>query len=115
MKAKKIIPENNEQPNPLPTPSTPSNEERKANLAGWQQRIIALAEAHLSVDDEQELIPDILRRALGLCRIVEGMAMGTSPSEISTDALASVMRVLEDHIQIAKWITSGRPLDPHWY
>ena len=42
MKAKKIIPENNEQLNPLPTPS---DEERKDELAPWQKEIVALAEA----------------------------------------------------------------------
>ena len=114
MKAKKIIPEYNKQPNPLPTPSTPSNEERKDQLAGWQKQIVALAEARLSVDDEQDLVPELLRRAIGLCRIVEDMAIGTPESEASLDALASVMRVIEEHIQTAKWITSGRPLDPRW-
>jgi hypothetical protein len=47
MKAKKIVSEKNEQLNPLPTPS---NEERKDRLAGWQKEIVALAEARLSLD-----------------------------------------------------------------
>ena len=72
MKAKKIISEKNEQPNPLPAPS---NEERKDQLAAWQKEIIALAEARLSVEGEQDVISEMHRRAIGLCRIVEDMAI----------------------------------------
>src|SRR5208283_140141 len=85
MKAKKIIPEKNEQPNPLPAPS---NQERKYELAPWQKEIVALAEARLSVGDEQDIVPHMLRRAIGLCRIVEDMALSTSDSETSLEALA---------------------------
>jgi Cdc6-like AAA superfamily ATPase len=112
MKAKKIISENSEQLNPLPVPS---NEESKDQLAPWQKLIVALAEARLSVDDEQDLVPEMLRRAIGLCRTVEEMALGESQSEISPDALAKVMQVIEEHVQIAKWITSGRPLRSNWF
>jgi hypothetical protein len=42
------------------------------------------------------------------------MALGAHESDISLDALAKVMEVLEEHIQITKWITAGRPLHSHW-
>jgi len=111
MKAKKIVSEKNEQLNPLPTPS---NEERKDRLAGWQKEIVALAEARLSLDGEQDVVFHMHQRALGLCRVVEDMALGAHESDISLDALAKVMEVLEEHIQITKWITAGRPLHSHW-
>ena len=111
MKAKKTISEKSEQPNPLPAPS---NEERKDQLAPWQKEIVALAEARLSVNDEQDLVPRMLRRALGLCRIVEDMAMGQTESETSLNALSKVMEVVQEDLWVAKWITSGRPLDSRW-
>jgi cell division protein FtsN len=114
MKAKKIVSEKNEQLNPLPTPPTPSNEERKDELAPWQKEIVVLAEARLSVNEEQDLIPQMLRRALGLCRIVEDLALSASESETSLNALQKVMEVVQEDLQIVKWITTGRPLDSRW-
>lgn len=114
MKAKKIVSEKNEQLNPLPTPPTPSNEERKDELAPWQKLIVVLAEAHLSVNGEQDVISEMHRRAIMLCTIVEDMALGQTESETSLDALAMVMKVIQEDIQIARWISSGRPLDPCW-
>ena len=93
----------------------PSNEERKDELAGWQKVIVALAEARLSLDGEHDVVFDMHRRALGLCQIVEDMAMGQPESETSLDALAMVMRIVQEDIQVAKWISAGRPLDPRWY
>jgi hypothetical protein len=114
MKAKKIISKQNEQPHPLPTLPTPSNEERKDELAPWQKLIVVLAEAHLSVNGEQDVISEMHRRAIMLCTIVEDMALGQTESETSLDALAMVMKVIQEDIQIARWISSGRPLDPCW-
>lgn len=111
MKAKKRVPENSEQPKTLPAPS---NEEMKDNLAPWQKEIVALAEARLSVGDERDLLPHMHRRAIALCRIVEDMAMGTSESEPSLEALAMVMEIVQEDIQVAKWLVLGRPLDPRW-
>jgi hypothetical protein len=111
MKAKKIIPKKNEQPNPLPAPS---NEERKDQLAPWQKEIIALAEARLSLNGEHAVVFNMHRRTLGLCRIVEDMAMGQTESGTSLDALAKVMEIVQEDIQVAKWITSGRPLYSNW-
>ncbi len=112
MKAKKIISEKNEQPNPLPTPS---NEERKDQLAPWQEEIVALAEARLSVNGEQDVIPEMLRRAIGLCRIVEDLALAQSESETSLEALGKVMQIVQEDIHIAKWIAAGKPLDPRLF
>ncbi len=111
MKAKKIIPETCEQPKMLPAPS---NEERKGELAPWQKEIVALAEARLSINAELDLLPHMHRRAIALCRIVEDMARGKSESEASLDALAMVMEIVQEDIQVAKWLVSGRPLDPRW-
>ena len=111
MKAKKIIPPKNEQPNPLPAPP---NNERLDQLAPWQKQIIALAEARLSISDERDVVPEMHRRAIGLCKIVEDMALGNTGSEVPLDALYKIMEVIEENIQIAKWITSGRPLDSRW-
>jgi hypothetical protein len=111
MKAKKIVPEQNEQPNPLPTP--PKNE-AKDELAAWQKQIVALAEARLSINDEGDVLSDLHGRAIGLCRIVEEMALNAPESEVSLSALAKVMQVVEEDIQIARWIARGRSLCPLW-
>jgi hypothetical protein len=108
MKAKKIVPEKKEQPNPLPMPS---NQESEDELAPWQKEIIALAKARLSVSDEQDVIDNMYRRALGLCRIVEDLTLSESESEVSGDALGSVMEVVREDIEVARWLTRGRPLD----
>jgi hypothetical protein len=92
----------------------PTDEERKKNLAPWQLKIVALAEAHLSVDDEQDLVPNLLRRAIGLCRVVEDFSLVGGDNDLSMEALGKLMEVLEEEIQVVKWITSGRPLDPRW-
>jgi hypothetical protein len=111
MKSKKIISEKNEQPNPLPTPS---NEETKDQLAGWQQEIVALAEARLSIDGEQDVVNQMHRRAIGLCRIVNDLSLANPISEISLEGLGHVMQTIEESVQIAKWITDGRPREPRW-
>ncbi len=111
MKTKKIISEKNEQPNPLPTPS---NEERKDQLAGWQKIIVALAEARLSLDGEQDVLSEMHRRAIGLCRVVEDFSIVGDDNDLSMEALGQLMKVVEEHIQVARWLTSGRPLDPRW-
>ncbi len=111
MKAKKIISVKSEQLNPLPAPS---NEERKDQLAPWQKEIVALAEARLTINAEGDLIPHMHRRAIALCRIVEDMALGQTESEISEDALAKVMEIVQEDLRVAKWLASGRPLDPRW-
>jgi hypothetical protein len=112
MKAKERVPEKCQQPKTLPAPS---NEERKDELAAWQKEIVALAEARLSINGEQDVVAEMHRRAIGLCRIVEELVLGQSESEISLDALAEVMRIIEEDIQVARWITAGRPLNPYWF
>jgi hypothetical protein len=111
MKAKKIVSEESEQPNPLPAPS---NEERKDQLAGWQKEIVALAEARLSLNSEQDLVPHLLRRAIALCRVVEDFSLVGNDNDLSIQALGRLMEVVQEDIQVAKWITSGRPLLSHW-
>jgi len=112
MKAKQIIPEQREQPKPLPAPS---NKEREDQLAPWQKEVVALAEARLSLDEEQDVVSEMLRRAIGLCRIVEDMARSESESETSLEALATVMEVIEQDLYVAKWITTGRVQNPTWF
>ena len=109
MKAKKIISEKIEQPNPLPTPS---NQERIEELLPWQREIIALAEARLSVEDEQSVISDVLRRAIATSMIVEDLALSEHESELPSKALAKVMQIIQEDIQVAKWITTGRMFYP---
>ena len=104
MKAKKIISEKNEQPNPLPALS---DLERRDELAGWQRQIVALAEARLSLDTEQDVISETLRRAIGLSRIVEDLAL-CHESELSLSALAKVMQIIQEEVFVAKWITGGK-------
>jgi hypothetical protein len=111
MKDKKIISEKNEQPNPLPTPS---NEERKGQLAGWQKLIVALAEARLSVNEEQDVISDMHRRAIGLCRIVEDFSLVGGDNDLSMQALGRLMLIVGEDIQVAKWISDGKPFEPRW-
>jgi hypothetical protein len=111
MKAKERIPEKCEQPNPLPAPSI---EERKYPLAGWQKEIVALAEARLSVNDEQDLVPQMLRRAIGLCRVVEDFSLVGDDNDLSMQALGMLMQVVGEDIQVVKWIVSGKPLDSRW-
>jgi len=111
MKDKEIIPEQCEQPKTLPAPS---NEEGKDQLAGWQKVIVALAEARPSVDDERDVVFNMHRRGIGLCRVVEDLALNASESDISLSALARVMEVVEEDILVAKWLTSGRPLYSRW-
>jgi len=112
MKAKKIVPENSEQPKTLPAPS---NEERTDQLAGWQKQIVALAEARLSIDGEQDVIFHMQQRAISLCRVVDDLTINASDSdEVSLRALGRLMEVIEEHIQIAQWITAGKPLCSHW-
>ena len=111
MKAKKIIPKKNEQPNPLPAPS---NEEREDELAPWQKEIVALAEARLSINGERDMVPHMLRRALALCQIVEDMARGQMESEASLDALAMVMDIVREDLQQVKWLSMERPLYSRW-
>jgi hypothetical protein len=112
MKAKKIISEKSEQPNPLPAPS---DQERRDKLAPWQKQIIALAEARLSIDNEQGVISEMHRRAIGLSRIVEDLALSEPDSELPLEAVAKVMQIIEEDIQVAKWIVGGRPLDSEWF
>jgi hypothetical protein len=112
MKAKKIISEKHEQPSPLPAPS---NEEREDQLAGWQQSIVALAEARLSLDGEQDVVFQMHERAIGLCRVVEDLAIGDPKNEISLRALGKVMEVVQEDIEVAKWITMGKPRHPRWF
>jgi hypothetical protein len=109
MKAKKIIPENNEQPNPLPTPS---DQERREELPLWQREVIALAEARLSVEDEQSVISDVLRRAIAMARIVEDLNLCEHGSELSQGALAKVMQIIQEDLHVVKWLTTGRLLYP---
>ncbi len=112
MKAKKIIPEKNEQPNP---PPAPPNQEKRDELAPWQKEIVALAEARLSVEGEHDVISEMLRRAIGLSRIVEDLALCGRESELSLSALARVMQVIQEDIYVARWIADGRPLDHEWF
>jgi hypothetical protein len=112
MKVKKIIPEKNEQPNPLPAPS---NQEKRDELAPWQQIIVAVAEARLTVDNEHEAIWEMHRRAIALCRIVEDLALSSPASELPLEALAKVMQIIEENVRVAKWIAGGRRLDINWF
>jgi hypothetical protein len=109
MKAKKIISEKTEQPNPLPTPS---DQERREALPLWQKEIIALAEARLSVEDVHSVVSDMLRRAIGMSMIVEDLALSEHESELPSKALAKVMQIIQEDIHVAKWIATGRMLYP---
>jgi hypothetical protein len=112
MKAKKIVPENSEQPETL---LAPSNKEKIDELSPWQKEIVALAEARLSILGEEDVINEMHRRAIGLCRVIEDFSIVGDDNDLSMEALGQLMRVLTEHIQVAKWLTSGRPLDPRWY
>jgi hypothetical protein len=112
MKAKKIISENNEQPNPLPTPS---DQERRDELAPWKKEIIALAEARLSVDGKEDIICEMHRRAIGLCRIVEDLALCEHDSELSLSALAKVMQIAQEYIFVARYLTAKEPGCLDWF
>jgi hypothetical protein len=111
MKAKKIVPENSEQPKPL---LAPSNEERKHDILPWKKLIVALAEARLSLDGEQDVIFDMHQRAIGLCRVVEDFSLVGGDNDLSMEALGQLMRVVGEEIQVAKWISMGKPLDRDW-
>ncbi len=112
MKAKTIVSVKTEQPDALPTPS---GRERRDQLAPWQKEIVALAKARLSVSDEQSVISDMLRRAIGLAETVEDLALGKHESEISLSSLARVMQTIQEDIYVAKWIAGGRPLYEEWF
>ena len=111
MKAKKIVPKNSEQPNPLPAPS---NKEMEIQLAPWQEEIIALAEARLSLNREKDVVSRTLRRAIGLCRVVEDFSLVGDDNDLSMKALGQLMEVVGEEIQIAKWITRGRDREQYW-
>jgi hypothetical protein len=53
-------------------------------------------------------------RAIGLCRVVEDFSLVGGDNDLSMHALGKLMEVVEEDIQIAKWIAMGKPLDPHW-
>jgi excinuclease UvrABC nuclease subunit len=107
------ISEEREQPSPLPAPS---NEERKDALAGWQKEIIALAEARLSINEEVDVVFQMLARAIGVCRVIEDLTLSAPDGEqLSFPALRQVMEIVQEDIQVAKWLTSGRPLYRNWY
>jgi tRNA A37 N6-isopentenylltransferase MiaA len=99
---------------PSKQPAPEANEEIEDELAPWQKEIVALARAYLSIDDEQDLVPRILRRAIGICTVVEVMASGDSCNEISEEGIVAVMQLAQEQLQVAKWITSGKPLNSHW-
>jgi predicted RNA polymerase sigma factor len=103
---KQAIPKEILLPNPLPMPS---DQERKGHLAPWQEEIVALAEAYLSINGEEDVIAEMHRRAIGLCRMVEDLAI--SDGEVSMDALAKIMEVVQEEIQVARWLSSGKPRD----
>lgn len=111
MKAKKRVPENSEQPKIL---LAPSNEERKDQLAGWQQEIIALAEALLSLDGEQDVLFRMHQRAIGLCRVVEDFSLVGDDNDLSMHALGELMRAAGEAIQVAKWIAMEKPRHSRW-
>ena len=127
MKAKTIVPENSEQPNPLPTPPTLSNkgireeiqqemaEDRRDKLAGWQKEIVALGEARLSIDKEEDVVPRLLRRAIGLSRVVEDFSMVGDDNDLSMEALGQLVRVIQEDLQVVRWITGGKRLNPRWF
>jgi hypothetical protein len=112
MKAKERIPEKCEQPKTLPTPS---NEERQDELAPWQKQIVALAEARLSIDGEQDVIFQMHERAIGLCRVVEDFSLVGDDNDLSMHALGKLMEVVGEDIKVAKWIAMGMPLGRNWY
>jgi hypothetical protein len=109
MKAKKTVPGKNEQLNPLPTPS---DQEGRDKLSPWQKEIVALAEARLSDMDERSVISHMLRRAIGMSRIVEDMALAEPGDRLSMSALAEVMQSIQEDIYVAKWISGGKDLFP---
>jgi hypothetical protein len=113
MKAKERIPEQCEQPN---TPLAPPREESEDQLAPWQREIVALAKARLSINGEQDVVFEMHRRAIGLCRVIEDMCLRQDAgSGIDDEAVAKVMQVVQEDIEVAKWITSGKPLSPNWF
>ena len=112
MKAKKRVPENSEQPKPLPAPS---NKEREDELAPWQREIVLLAEARLILDGEQDVLAVMHQRAIGLCRVVEDMTLRAHENDVSLEALREVMRAAQESIQVARWIAAGKPLNPSWF
>ena len=105
MKAKKIVPENSEQPKP---PLAPLNQQSEQTLAPWQTEIAVLGEARVRMDGEAETVDRMLNRALGLCRHVEDMCLGCEPNEVSLKALMHVMLAAQESIHIALWITRGK-------
>ena len=113
MKAKNKVPENHEQPKPLP--ASPIKEE-KLDLAGWQKEIIALAEARLSIDGEQDVVCCALRRVIALSRCMQDMLLERKGDDVTLhgDALYQIMEDIEENAQVVKWLTDGRPSEPRW-
>jgi hypothetical protein len=105
MKAKERIPEQCEQPKTL---AAQLHDKKESLFAPWEKQVFAVAEAYLSISDEMDVVGDMHRRAIALCRIVEDMALGQTGSEPSLEALATVMRVVQEEIYVAKWISQGR-------
>jgi hypothetical protein len=90
----------------------PTDEERKKDLAPWQLRIVALAEARLSIEGEEDVINEMHRRAIGLCRVIEDFSLVGDDNDLSIRALGHLVSIVQEDIQVAQWITSGKPYRP---
>jgi hypothetical protein len=111
MKNKNKVPQKpivSQDPEPADPPLEKPNEEREEKLGGWDGEVVALANARLSMPHNStlEIVSLMHTRAVALCRIVEDMALGTSENEASLKALASVMEIVQEHINVAAWITN---------
>jgi len=116
MKAKERVPENSEQPKPLPAPT---NQEREEVLTGWQEEIIALAEARLTIDGEEDVLCQMTRRIIAISEFVQDLTLVASGDPcrdipISASALYSVMKEIEEHARIAWWVAAGKPRYSRW-
>jgi len=90
------------------------NEEKEDQLAGWQEEIVALAEAYLTIDTEQDVIDHVQSRVIRLCRLMQDLTIDSPVDEISAPALFEFMDVLEENIQIARWLHRGKPRHSNW-
>ena len=117
MKNKNKVPQNpavSQDPAPAAPPLEQLNPEREDQLLPWQEEIVALAKARLSIDSntKYEVVCDMHRRAIALCTMVEDLALGSHESEPSFKALASVMKIVQETIHVAAYINEG---EIHFY
>jgi hypothetical protein len=106
MKAHKSLPRKREQRKPLPAPF---NEQQWEKLLPYEKAAYFLAEARLKTAAIEatahiDAINWLHHRVVSLCTVVGEAAYSASGSEMPPEALAVVMGIIEEDIQVAKRI-----------